>query len=206
MQAPYTSILLFGPPGVGKGTQGAMLSSIPGFYHLGTGDIFRSLNRDSVLGQAFLKYSTKGLLVPDELTIEVWHNHVAKMIKSNAYDPKRDVLLLDGIPRSKPQALAMDQYLDLLGVVHLVCKDIDEMVRRLRHRAEVQNRPDDADDKVIRRRFDVYKDETSPVLAHYHKDLIFNIDAIGSPAAVLLKILEFVVPATEARLGNPLSQ
>ncbi len=205
MQASYASILLFGPPGVGKGTQGAMLSSIPGFCHLGTGDMFRALDRDSDLGKEFLKYSTEGLLVPDDLTIQVWHTHVQSMIEGQLYNPDRDVLLLDGIPRSKPQALAMDQYLDVLGVVHLVCQDIDQMVERLRHRAQTQRRPDDIDETVIRRRFNVYQKETAPVLAHYDRDIICDIDAIGSPAAVLLKILNFIVPATESRLGNPLS-
>ena len=99
----------------------------------------------------------------------------------------------------------MDRYLDLLGIVHLMCPDIDETVRRLQHRAETQNRPDDADDTVIRRRFEVYREETSPVLAHYNKELICDIDATGSPASVLLNILRFIVPATESRLGNPLS-
>lgn len=182
-----------------------MLAAIPGFCHLATGDIFRSLDRSSALGKEFLKYSTQGLLVPDDLTIEVWHNHVSEMIKTNVYKPERDVLVLDGIPRSEPQAEAMDRYLDLLGIVHLMCPDIDETVRRLQHRAETQNRPDDADDTVIRRRFEVYREETSPVLAHYNKELICDIDATGSPASVLLNILRFIVPATESRLGNPLS-
>ena len=104
MSTRYPSILLFGPPGVGKGTQGQILGSIPGFFHLATGDMFRSLDKESEIGMEFTRYSSQGLLVPDFLTVRLWRQHVEQLIARELYNPEVDVLLLDGIPRSVPQA------------------------------------------------------------------------------------------------------
>lgn len=197
-QNRYSSILLIGPPGVGKGTQGKMLGAIPGFFHLATGDMFRSLDKESEIGLEFTRYSSQGLLVPDFLTVRLWRQHVAKLISRELYSPANDILLLDGIPRSKPQAESMRECIDPFIVIHLVCKDIDEMVRRMQKRATEQGRPDDADESIIRRRFEVYKEQTAPVLACYDDSLISNIDALGTQAEVLLRILSEVVPAINA--------
>jgi len=111
------------------------------------------------------------------------------------YSPERDVLLLDGIPRSEPQAEMMGDLINPFMIIHLVCEDIDEMVRRMQRRATEQGRPDDADESVIRKRFDVYRDQTAPVLACYNDEIIANIDALGTQAEVLLRILSKIVPA-----------
>ncbi|MDY7107425.1 MAG: nucleoside monophosphate kinase, partial [Planctomycetota bacterium] len=99
MADPYKCVLLFGAPGTGKGTQGKMLGENDGFIHLATGDIFRSLDKESELGQKFLYYSSRGELVPDDLTIRLWQDHVRGLIDAGTYDPTRDILLLDGMPR-----------------------------------------------------------------------------------------------------------
>jgi adenylate kinase len=194
----YPSILLIGPPGVGKGTQGKMLGSIPGFFHLATGDMFRSLDKESEIGLEFTRYSSQGLLVPDFLTVRLWKQHVEQLIARELYNPAVDTLLLDGIPRSEPQAEAMRDYIEPFMIIHLVCEDIDEMVRRMQKRATEQGRPDDADESVIRKRFDVYREQTAPVLACYNDEIISNIDALGTQAEVLLRILSEVVPALQA--------
>ena len=198
MTSKYPSILLIGPPGVGKGTQGTMLGNVPGFFHLATGDMFRSLDKDSEIGMEFARYSQKGLLVPDFLTVKLWRQHVDQLIERNLYDPADDILLLDGIPRSEPQAGMMNDYIDPFMIVHLVCEDIDEMVRRMQKRATEQGRMDDADENVIRKRFEVYREQTAPVLACYDDELITNIDALGTQAEVLLRILSEVVPRVTA--------
>ncbi|MBC8310222.1 MAG: nucleoside monophosphate kinase [Phycisphaerales bacterium] len=198
-QTSYPSILLIGPPGVGKGTQGKMLGSIPGFFHLATGDMFRSLDKESEIGLEFTRYSSQGLLVPDFLTVRLWKQHVEQLISRELYNPDIDILLLDGIPRSKPQAESMQEYIDPFMIIHLVCEDIDEMVSRMQKRATEQGRPDDADESVIRKRFEVYKEQTAPVLACYDEDIISNIDALGTQAEVLLRILSEVVPAVQAK-------
>jgi len=92
----------------------------------------------------------------------------------------------------------MNDYIDPFMIVHLVCEDIDEMVRRMQKRATEQGRMDDADENVIRKRFEVYREQTAPVLACYDDKLITNIDALGTQAEVLLRILSEVIPRVTA--------
>jgi adenylate kinase len=199
MATRYPSILLFGSPGVGKGTQGQILGSVPGFFHLATGDMFRSLDKESEIGMEFTRYSSQGLLVPDSLTVRLWRQHVEQLIRRELYDPSKDVLLLDGIPRSEPQAEAMRDHIDPFMVIHLVCENLDEMVRRMKKRASEQGRPDDANESVIRKRFEVFEEQTAPVLACYDESIVENIDALGTPAEVLQRVLNAVVPVVAAR-------
>ena len=128
MSDRYKTILLFGAPGAGKGTQGKILGKIPGFFHLACGDVFRSLDTTSDLGQKFLQYSSKGELVPDELTVEMWRQNMHAQTVLSLYKPKVDLLVLDGIPRSLGQAKALEPYIDVLKIIHLVCPDLDAMV------------------------------------------------------------------------------
>ncbi|MCH2132587.1 MAG: nucleoside monophosphate kinase [Phycisphaerales bacterium] len=197
------TILLFGQPGVGKGTQGKLIGAIPGFVHLATGDMFRGLDRESELGQEFLKYSTQGLLVPDELTCRLWQQYVQGLIDTNNYRPHSDLLLLDGIPRSAQQAAILDEHVDVLRVIHLVCQDSDALVQRMKKRADQQGRPDDADEDVIRRRIKVYHDETKPVLEHYDSSRVTEINAIGLPGEILQNILNTIMPAAKGVIRNP---
>ncbi len=204
MTCQYQSILLFGPPGVGKGTQGKLIGNIPGFYHLATGDVFRSLDKDSELGQKFTEYSSKGLLVPDEFTIKAWQGYMDRIIELGQFRPDVDVLLLDGLPRNVNQAKIVSEYINVLRIIHLKAADIDELVERMKKRAEKEGRADDADEKVIRKRFEVYDAETSPVLDCYDKKLISEVLAIGTPAEVLLQVLQEIVPMCRDMFKNPL--
>jgi len=200
----YPTVLLFGAPGVGKGTQGKLLGKVPGFVHMASGDIFRSLDRHSDLGRKFHEYSSKGLLVPDEVTVSVWQAHMRRCIDEKTYRPGMDVLVLDGIPRNVAQCRAMDANIEVLRVVHLVAPDVDALVGRLLRRAVKEGRLDDADEAVIRRRFEVYRRETAPVLSYYDRTLLSDVLAVAAPAEVLLHVLEAIVPACRGRLSNPL--
>jgi adenylate kinase len=200
----YKTILLFGAPGSGKGTQGKILGQIPGFYHQSCGDVFRTLNTKSELGRIFVEYSSKGLLVPDDVTIRMWRENIKAQEILSLYKPDDDILVLDGIPRNANQARIMDEYIEVLEVVHLICSNEEEMFARLRKRALKENRVDDAREDVIRRRWKVYMDETKPVLDHYPASIIKTVDALGSPASVLQHILERVVPIQEAHYTNAL--
>jgi adenylate kinase len=203
----YKVLLLFGPPGSGKGTQGRILGRIPGLVHLATGDMFRSLDPDSDLGRRVTAYSARGELVPDELTMELWRSHVRGQVEKGLYDPRAELLLLDGIPRSAAQASMLDGSVSVLQVVHLKPDGIDELVARMKRRATQEGRTDDARESVIRRRFEVYDEETSLVLAHYDPALISEVPAVGSPVEVVQRILEVLVPIyRQAGLANPLEK
>ena len=205
MSQRYRTILLFGAPGAGKGTQGKILGQVPGFYHLSCGDVFRTLDMSSPLGKVFQEYSSKGLLVPDSYTIQMWHENMHARTVLSDYKPHVDLLVLDGIPRNVHQARLLEQHLEVLRVVHLVCRDKEKMIARLRRRAIKENRADDAKEAVIRQRWAVYEAETYPVLEFYPRKLISTVDAMGSPAEVLEHILEQVVPVQNAHFANPMA-
>lgn len=185
----YKTFLLFGAPGSGKGTQGHILGTVPGYFHCACGEVFRSLDLTSELGKVFLSYSSKGQLVPDEITVQLWHKQIMSMETLRRFDPKIDFLVLDGIPRNEHQARMMDEYLDVVKVFHLSCKDRAKLVERLKRRALHDNRLDDANEDVIRKRLELYEDESKPVLDHYGKNKLVFIDANQSPLDVLRTIL-----------------
>ena len=187
--AKFKTVLLFGAPGSGKGTLGKALGAIPGFVHLACGDVFRNLDMTTDLGQIFVDYSSQGLLVPDDATVKLWRVTVDAMVSAHRYRPASDILVLDGIPRNVEQAHFLSHHVDVQAVFHLVCSDEAIMVDRLRRRALKENRFDDASDDVIRRRWSVYEEESTPVLETFQQDLVVPVDAIGSPASVLHNVL-----------------
>ena len=190
----YKTVLLFGAPGSGKGTQGKILGSIPGFYHSACGDVFRTLDLQSEMGRIFWQHSSRGELVPDELTIKLWRNYINGMEMVNQFHPETSLLVLDGIPRNKRQAELLDDTLDVVKVIYLVCADMKKMIERLRRRALKENRFDDANDKVIQNRLEVYERETKPVLEHYPAEKIARIDATMNQLNVLSAIIREVAP------------
>lgn len=187
------AFLILGAPGSGKGTQGKILGSIPRFFHCACGDVFRSLDTRTALGQRFVHYSSRGELVPDELTIELWKAQVDNWSDSHVYKPDIDFLVLDGIPRNVPQAEMMTKFLDIHQVFHLSCPDRAELARRMRKRALKDNRIDDASDRVIQQRIATYEAETKPILDFYSEALVTNIDATQPPVKVLNDIISKIV-------------
>src|ERR1043166_1205257 len=115
----YKTILIFGAPGCGKGTQGKILGQVPGFVHCACGDVFRSLDLQSALGKTFLQYSSKGELVPDEFTVQLWQKFIEGLVHSRRFTPERDTLVLDGIPRNVQQAKLMDSKIEVQKLFHL---------------------------------------------------------------------------------------
>lgn len=193
----YKSILLFGAPGSGKGTQGKILGSIPGFFHSSTGDIFRSLDLRSEMGRTVWDYTSKGMLVPDEVTIRLWKQHMAGLAMINQFHPETEVLVLDGIPRNTKQAELLQREIDVLKIIYLRCADLNKMIERLRRRALKENRIDDANEHVIRRRLEIYEKETRPVLDFYSPEKIVKVDALNSQISVLNEIIKVLVPIKE---------
>ncbi len=185
----YNTFLLFGAPGSGKGTQGKTLGTIPRFYHCACGDVFRSIDTRTTVGRAFLEYSSRGQLVPDEVTVELWKEAIDAAVDGHKFKPDIDTLVLDGIPRNVGQARIMDEMIDVQKVFHLSCPDRDTLFTRLKKRALKDNRLDDANEEVIRRRLELYEQDSKPVLSYYSKECIACIDATQPPAKVLFDIL-----------------
>ena len=193
----YHTYLLFGAPGSGKGTQGRSLGSIPRFFHCACGDVFRTLDTRTKVGRAVLDYSSKGQLVPDEITVELWQARIDSAVEAHEFKPDIDVLVLDGIPRNVGQARIMDEMIDVKKVFHLSCPDRDQLFARLKKRALKDNRLDDANEEVIQRRLQTYETESKPVL-DYYRDRVEMIDATQPPARVLYNILTTVANGEHA--------
>jgi adenylate kinase len=185
----YKSLLLFGAPGSGKGTQGKILGTIPGFYHCSCGDVFRAVDVRSDFGKAFLEYSSKGKLVPDDITIGMWSMQIDSMVQSGSFKPDIDFLVLDGIPRNCSQAKMLQGKLDVRRIFHLTCSNKTKIYERLKRRAFKENRLDDINEDVIARRLRVYEDETRPVLDFYGPKLVTHVNADQWPFQVLRDIL-----------------
>lgn len=191
------TILLFGPPGSGKGTQGKMLGTLPGYVHVACGEVFRSIDLNSEVGKVFLKYSSKGELVPDDFTVRLWKEHIDKMIQFGTLKPASDTLILDGIPRNVHQAEMLDEYVDVIRLVVLrAVRNREEVLRRLKSRALKENRLDDADEQTIRHRLEVYDKESKPVLAYYPADMRVDVDSLQSPIEVAHDIISAILGRT----------
>jgi adenylate kinase len=188
----YRTILLFGAPGSGKGTQGKIIGSIPNFFHFACGDAFRNLTIDDPLGRVFIEYSSRGQLVPDEPTISLWAKNIQASTLDGKFNPDRDTLVLDGIPRNVHQAEMLKDTLDVKAVFNLSCADMNKMIERLQRRALRENRLDDANLDVIRRRLETYERESQPVLDYYGPKLVHKIDSTEAPVNVLRAVLDVV--------------
>ncbi len=183
-------MIILGAPGSGKGTQGQILGSVPRFFHCACGDVFRSLDTRTVIGKKFVDYSSRGELVPDELTIELWKAQIDNLADTHLYKPDIDFLILDGIPRNVRQAEILDRYIEVHQVFHLSCPNRDELARRMRKRALKDNRLDDASDRVIDQRIATYEAETKPILDYYPTHCVTTIDATQPPVKVLAEMIQ----------------
>ena len=185
----YKTILLFGAPGAGKGTQGKILGTIPHFFHCACGDVFRSLSATNPLAKVFIEYTSRGQLVPDQPTVKLWRQFIKNSERIGRFHPKSDTLVLDGIPRNLHQAEMLADTLDVRAIFYLHCTNFNSLVQRLQRRALKENRLDDANLDVIRQRLKVYEQETKPVLGFYGRKLVQRIDSDQTQTKVLLDIL-----------------
>lgn len=173
------NIILFGPPGSGKGTQAALLVEKYALEHISTGDLFRyNLKHDTALGQEARKYMNKGNLVPDEVTIKMLKERVEQSLDGAGF-------IFDGFPRTIAQA---DALLDLMveekSAIHALIKlevSRESIVERLLERGKTSGRVDDQNQETIAKRIDVYIEETAPVFDYFDKlEKSYSVDGLGS--------------------------
>ncbi|RFM30209.1 adenylate kinase [Deminuibacter soli] len=173
------NIILFGPPGSGKGTQSEKLIAKYGLKHLSTGDLLRSeIAASTPLGLEAKNFMDKGQLVPDEVVIGM----ISSALEAN---PQAQGFLFDGFPRTEAQAEALDKLLKLnqteIHVVLALDVSDEELVKRLLNRGLTSGRSDDADEKVIRARIAEYNLKTAAVAAYYKKfDKVVHIKGEGT--------------------------
>jgi adenylate kinase len=185
----FKAILIFGPPGSGKGTMGKFLSSAGNHYHLSSGDIFRGLSPESPSGVLYHQYASQGKLLPDHVTVQIWYNYVSGLIATNRYFPSQQFLLLDGIPRTVEQVDILSNYVDVQKIVLLKAEDPNTLIKRIQRRALIEKRLDDQNESVLKNRLEVYQSQTEPLLSKFPKEVIHTFNALQSPLGVLKDIL-----------------
>jgi len=172
------NIVLFGPPGAGKGTQAEKLIDKYELVHLSTGDIFRSnIKGETSLGLLAKSYMDKGELVPDEVTIQMLEQEVNKYAAPKGF-------IFDGFPRTTNQALALDVFLNSIGTdvsLMLALEVLDkELITRLLNRGKDSGRADDQDESIIANRIKVYNEQTAIVADHYESQNKFiSVNGVG---------------------------
>ncbi|MEM9052495.1 MAG: adenylate kinase [Bacteroidota bacterium] len=185
------NLVLFGPPGAGKGTQAEKIVEKHNLVHLSTGDIFRrNIKEHTELGDLAKSYMDKGELVPDEVTIKMLESEVDQHTDPNGF-------IFDGFPRTSAQAKALDAFLEtkntsITVMLALIVED-GELKERLKKRAEVSGRTDDADPEIIANRIAVYKSETAPVADYYKAQNKYEeVDGIGSIEEISEKLFDAI--------------
>jgi len=191
------NLILFGPPGSGKGTQSESLIAKYGLKHLSTGDLLRNeIAGTSPLGMAAKSFMDKGQLVPDEVVIEM----ISSALDNN---PKANGFLFDGFPRTTAQAEALDKLMHEknteIAMVLALQVSRQELVKRLINRGLTSGRSDDTNETVIHQRFMVYKNETAPIAEHYKK--LRKFQSIKGEGGVD-EIFDLVCEAVDKRMKN----
>jgi len=185
------NIVLFGPPGAGKGTQAEHLKEKYNLKHISTGDLFRyNIGNQTELGMLAKSYMDKGALVPDEVTIKMLNAKVEEHLDSKGF-------IFDGFPRTKAQAIALKELMKSKNsqINAMIALEVDDeiLVNRLLERGKTSGRKDDANEKVIRNRIKVYYNETE-ILKEFYKneDKYYGVDGVGSISEITDRISKVI--------------
>ncbi len=185
------NIILFGPPGSGKGTQAAKLVEAYNLVHISTGDLFRTeMEAGTKLGRQANEFMSQGQLVPDEVTIGMLRNKMYNHRETNGF-------IFDGYPRTVPQAEALEDLLSIMDqqIDALIMLDVpeEEIVQRILIRGRNASRPDDNDEEVVRTRFKVYQSKTAPIYNYYNeKGKAYKVPGVGTIEDIFHSICEVI--------------
>ena len=192
------NLILFGPPGSGKGTQAGLLVDKHDFLHISTGDMFREeLSRNTPLGQQARSYMDAGHLVPDEVTIAMLRKRVEQ-------HPDVTGIIFDGFPRTDPQAAELNDLMQerdsQINALILLDVDADTIVQRILGRGATSGRADDLKEDVIRTRYQNFVNYTSPVFDFYDDlGLAHRVDGTLTPEEVSREIDAIITPSLQAK-------
>jgi adenylate kinase len=205
----FKSYLVFGPNGIGKGTNAKAVGVLPGFWHFSTGDMFRALvarvkeGKASELELKIDKVMKSGGLVDDQTTVDLAQQNLEQAASCDCFNVDTDYLLLDGLPRNRKQAEMITPFIDVVGVLHVTASR-EVAVARITGRARIEGRKDDQDEVAVGKRLDIFFNNATDILSYYDpgytgKDMTYSsemihyINAEQKPAAVLRDFLSFIV-------------
>ena len=204
----FKTFLVFGPNGIGKGTNAVAVGTLPGYLHFSTGDMFRALvarvkeGTASELERRIDKIMKSGGLVDDETTVKLARENLESAVRDGSFDPETDCLLLDGLPRNVEQAKMIEPFIELCGVLHITAAR-EVAVARITGRAQKEGRKDDQDAEAVGRRLDIFFENAARILAYYDKnfngemtynsEMIHYINADQRPVEVLRDVLQWLV-------------
>lgn len=203
----FKTFLVFGPNGIGKGTNAKAAGCLPGYLHFSTGDMFRALVgrvKDGTASELELgidRTMKSGALVDDQTTVRLAQENLEKLVADGKFNPQTDYLLLDGLPRNVEQAGMIAPFIDLQGVLHITAAR-EVAVARITGRALKEGRKDDQDPVAVGKRLDIFFQNLGKILSfydpafdgkmEYNSKIIHYIDASQRPAKVLRDCLEFL--------------
>ena len=204
----FKTFLIFGPNGIGKGTNAKAVGVLPGYLHFSTGDMFRALVarvKDGTASELELridKIMKSGGLVDDETTVNLARENLESAVGEGRFNPETDYLLLDGLPRNVEQAKMIEPFIEVCGVLHITAAR-EVAVARITGRAQKEGRKDDQDAEAVGRRLDIFFVNAARILAYYdtnfngemtyNSEMIHYINADQRPVEVLRDVLQWLV-------------
>jgi len=193
MAKKYKSIIMFGPPGIGKGTQAKLLGKLHGFLHFSTGEMFRGMRnnpnmKDTEIAKKVAELIDAGNLVPDNLTVELFLKTLEEYEMEKKYSGDQ-ILILDGIPRNANQSNLLKDKIEVIKIIYLVSSDDDVLADRIENRAKLEGRKDD-NREILKKRLETYRKETATVLTKYPKELVLELDGFGTIENIYEEMIE----------------
>lgn len=190
------AVILVGAPGTGKGTQGAILDAVPGYWFVSMGEVLRAQDAGQHADRNVCESMQAGRLVSMDAVFAAWEQHLQQLLQSGLR-AETGLLILDGLPRNIAQAERLQSFVHTIRVIHLRCVDDNLLLQRIRGRAANSEpsaqRADDASSEVSRHRLQIFKEQTLPLLDWFPRDKISTVDATLQPLEVLQQIVDVLL-------------